>query len=260
MRDRSTKAIVFGVILVVAGLALGRSGLAPLSETWEARDGYFMSDPLTVDRASHAVVGEDVDLLRGRYDTLTEETFLFAFMGEPDAVRMQGTASSNDALFMGIAPTTAVDAYLDEVAYDEIVEWDANQASITDVKYTTHEGAATPGDPGSESFWVASVSGTGEQTLDWTIEPGEWTVVVMNEDASRGVSAELRFGTLVPAGLDTIAWTLFAVGLVALICGGSLLYLGVRRWGRDTGPEGGVGSPVSTRQTDTPREPVGSTS
>lgn len=260
MRDRSSRAIVFGVALVVAGVALGWSGLAPLSETWEAQGGYFMSDPLTVDRATHAVVAEDVDLLRGRYDTLAEETFLFSFMGEPDEVRMQGIPSTSDGLFMGIAPTTTVETYLGDVAHDEIVDWDANQASITDVEYTSHEGVTIPGDPGSESFWVASASGTGGQTLEWTIEPGDWTVVVMNEDASRGVVAELRFGTLVPAGLETIAWTLFALGLVVLICGAWFLDLGLRRWSNDSEPEVGAGSPVVAPETDTPKEPVGSAS
>ena len=63
-----------------------------------------------------------------------------------------------------------------------------------------------------------------------------------------------------PAGLDTIAWTLFGVGLVLLICGGWLLYLGVRHARRDTRPEGGGGNPVATQETDTPREPVNSPS
>jgi hypothetical protein len=79
---------------------------------------------------------------------------------------------------------------------------------------------------------VTSASGTGQQTLDWTIQSGEWAMVIMNADASSGVSADLRFGALAPSGLDTLAWTSIAVGLVALIGGGLLLYLGFPRKGR----------------------------
>jgi hypothetical protein len=241
MPDRRGKAIGFGVALLVVGLVLAWSGLAPLSEYWGARDGYFMSNPLTVDRSSQAVIAEDADLLRGRYETLSEETFVLQLMGEPDDVRVQAAAASTDGVvFIGIAPTAAVDAYLDEVAHDEIVEWDTNLANITDVEYTSHDGTATPGRPDSETFWVASATGAGEQTLDWTIEQGEWTFVAMNGDASSGVAAELRFGTLVPAGLNTIAWAVFIVGLIALIGGGVLLYLAAVHWGRKAAPADGV--------------------
>lgn len=260
MTDRGTKAIGFGVALVVVGLVLGWSGLAPLSEYWDADDGYFMSSPLTLDRASSAIVAEDVDLLRGRYDTLTEETFIFTFMGEPDEVRLQGVASTSDALFVGIAATVDADAYLDGVGHDEIVEWDSDQANITDVEYVTHEGTGIPDAPGAETFWVASVTGTGEQTLDWTIEPGDWTVVVMNADSSSGVTAELRFGTLVPAGLHVVAWTVLAVGLVALISGATLLVVGLRGRRRNTTPTGDVDDTNVALEPDTPREPVGPTS
>jgi hypothetical protein len=108
--------------------------------------------------------------------------------------------------------------------------------NIVAVEYTSHEGLAAAGVPGSEQFWVASTSGTGQQTLDWTIESGEWAMVVMNADASSGVSADLRFGALAPSGLESLAWTSFAVGLVALIGGGLLMYLGLRRRAGDSTP------------------------
>jgi hypothetical protein len=76
---------------------------------------------------------------------------------------------------------------------------------------------------------VTSVAGTGIQTLDWTIESGDWTTVVMNADASPGVRAELAFGALPPSSIDAVAWTTLTVGAIALIGGGLLLFFGVRR-------------------------------
>ena len=63
-------------------------------------------------------------------------------------------------------------------------------------------------------FWVARASGSGEQTLDWEPEDGEWRAVVMNEDASRGVSADLSIG----AELDSVLW----IGIGMLLFGGLL--------------------------------------
>ena len=144
-------------------------------------------------------------------------------------MRLRAETSSDGVLFVGIAATADVDAYLDGVGHDEIVEWDADQADITDVEYVTHRGTAIPDAPGSEMFWETSAAGTGEQILECTIEPGDWTVVVMNTDASSGIGAEVSFGTRVPASVQVIAWTVFALGVVALVSGATLL---ITRLGR----------------------------
>jgi hypothetical protein len=70
---------------------------------------------------------------------------------------------------------------------------------------------------------VASVSGSGEQTLDWTIERGEWALVIMNADGSPGVSADVRFGVKTLSVLLPIGLASLAVGLVALIGGTRLV-------------------------------------
>ncbi len=158
---------------------------------------------------------------------------------------------------MGIAPVAAVERYLDGVEYDEIEEWDCDVDDIEPVEYTTHEGAAVPNAPSTGGFWVVSASGSGDQTLDWRIESGEWAVVVMNADASSGVAADVRFGALAPSGLDTLAWALFAVGFVALLVGGWLLYLTFRRHGRTTTPVVDVNEAAVTPETETPPDPIG---
>lgn len=227
MTGRSRTAVVFGAILAVVGAVLIFGAVGPMGE-YRDGDGFYMSDPLTVDRPSHAVVSSDVALLRGRYETLTEGSVVLAFVDEPDDVRMQGIASGPTAIFMGISPASAVDEYLSGVAHDEISDWDADLAAIIDVEYTTHHGTAPAGPPGTETFWVTSVAGAGPQTLDWTIEPGDWTAVIMNADASRGVAAELTFGAAPSTNIGVFSGTTLVVGLLALIGGGLLLYRGLR--------------------------------
>jgi hypothetical protein len=211
---RRTTVIGLGTVLVVVGLVLiFNFGLASLGHTPAFRE-HNLTDPFAIEVSSRAVVTDDIELLR--WNTMP------AFV-TPDDVRVEGVAAGSGSLFMGIAPADAVAGYLDGVAHDEITDWDWIQDDIEYVVYTTNEGATDPAAPGTEDFWVASVSGSGELALDWTIQDGDWALVIMNADGSPGVSADVRFGVatlpvLLPIGLASLA-----VGLVALISGGRMI-------------------------------------
>ena len=110
-----------------------------------------------------------------------------------------------------MAPAAEVDRYLEGVEHDVVTDFDR------DPEYETRAGGAPAAPPGEETFWAESVVGPGEQTLDWDPEDGDWRVVVMNDDAARGVSADMSIG----AELDTILW----IGIGLLVAGG-LLALG----------------------------------
>ena len=74
---------------------------------------------------------------------------------------------------------------------------------------------------------MASVSGSGEQALDWTVQSGEWALVIMNADGSpgvsAGVSADVRCGVKTLAALFPIGLASLVVGVVALIGGGRMV-------------------------------------
>ena len=212
---RRTKVIGFGTGLVVVGLVLIYNfGLASLLHSPPLRE-YNSTDPLTIEVSSRAVVTEDVELLR--WTTMPE------FVSPPDDIRVEVVAAGSETIFMGIAPADAVAGYLDGVARDEITAWESRADDITDVVYTRNEGATDPAAPETKGFWVASVSGSGEQALDWTIESGEWALVIMNADGSPGVSADVRFGVATPSVLFPIGLASLVVGLVALIGGTRLI-------------------------------------
>ena len=82
--------------------------------------------------------------------------------------------------------------------------------------------------PDTQSFWVASQTGAGEQTIQWDPEDGNWRAVVMNEDLVRGVSADMSIG----AELDSVLWIGLGLLLVGVLFGaGSALAItaGARR-------------------------------
>ena len=198
----------FGLVLV--GLFLVLNGFGALFSS-RLFGEYNLTDRLKIEVSSRAVVTDDVELPT------------YWFVSSSEDVRVEGAATGFEALFIGIAPVDAVAGYLDGVAHDEITDWDFFKNDIEDVVYTRNEGTTDPGAPGAEGFWVASVSGSGEQTLDWTIESGKWVVVIMNADGSPGVSADVRLGVLAPSGLVPLGLASLAVGLVALIGGVRLI-------------------------------------
>jgi hypothetical protein len=88
------------------------------------------------------------------------------------------------------------------------------------------DGTAAPRTaPATAGVWVAQSTGPGSRVLTWTATAGGWTIVIMNADASRGLTIRGDVGATVPA------LTGIATGL--LIGGAVLLAGGVARGARD---------------------------
>ena len=115
--------------------------------------------------------------------------------------------------------------YLAGVAHDKItrIDWMAGS-----VEYSHVDGTTLPSAPGKQSFWIAKEEGEGTQTLEWELQPGDWTVVIMNADAGAPVAATMsvgaHFGILGP-----IVVGLTVGGLVLLAIAATLIVLGARR-------------------------------
>lgn len=221
MTGRRIAAIVFGVLGVLVGAALIAGSITVLTEDRDA-DDFYVTEGYTFERSSQAIVYEDVDILSDAPSWLIDR------VTDPVDVRIQGTSVGGEGLFIGIAATGDVDGYLSGVGYDEVTSLDVDGSTITSVEYQSHQGTAVPMAPGSEGFWAASTEGTGTQTLDWSIESGNWSVVVMNADASAGVAADLIFGAKI-SNFIAAAWIAMVIGLVSVLGGGYLLYRGFRQ-------------------------------
>jgi hypothetical protein len=59
------------------------------------------------------------------------------------------------------------------------------------------------------------------------VKRGDWSIVVMNADGSRGVDAGVSAGANVPI-LSAVGWGALGGGLVLLIAAGALVFVGVR--------------------------------
>lgn len=160
-------------------------------------------------------------------------------------MRIRATPVGGREVFVGIGPRDRVARYLDGVARAEIDDIDANPFSVS---YRYRSGSAPAGPPAGQTFWAASVEGAGTRDLEWNLESGRWTVVVMNADWSAGVGVEASVGA--KAGwVLLVGLGLLIGGVLVATLGAALLAVGAlgiaRRTGAEAGPEPAPISPAS---------------
>ena len=130
-------------------------------------------------------------------------------------VRIRGENPGAKMLFIGIGPEAAVAKYLGSVAHANVQDIDFDPFRVT---YLPIAGGAPQGPPTEQRFWAVSASGVGTQTVTWKVREGDWSVVLMNADGSRGVVADIDLG----AKLSFLLWV--AIGSLiggVLVIGGS---------------------------------------
>jgi len=213
--------VVVGSILALVGIA---GVLAGGALTWAAttqRDGggYFHTDTERFSSGTYAITSDDVDLGTGK-----RPRDWGVDLGDLLRVRLRAQPAERDVpVFVGIARTSDVERYLRGVAHDVVRDVDLDPFRIN---YRTVVGRGTPGPPGDEHFWVASSGGAGRRTVVWEPTSGNFTVVLMNADASRGVTADASVGVAVHhlwaivAGLFVVGALLLAVGIALIVVTG----------------------------------------
>ncbi len=208
--------IIFGVLGLLVGAGLIAGAIAGLVQDRDA-DDYFVTDGDRFERSSFAIVSEATDVLTDAPGWVADLVL------DPVDIKVSGSSNTGSSIFLGIASSSDVETYLTNVAYDEV---DGVRFEGSAIDYTHHRGTSTPGSPGAETFWVTSIEGPGNQTLNWSAEQGDWSVVVMNADGSAGVDADLVRGVRV-SNIVPVMWVALVFGLVSLLVGGFLLFRGV---------------------------------
>ncbi|MCC6223499.1 MAG: hypothetical protein IT201_08420 [Thermoleophilia bacterium] len=145
--------------------------------------GYVVTDTHEVATATYALATNDLDV---------EDDFGWLYDRGPK-LRVRG--ESDKPLFIGIARSEDVERYLAGVAHEEVTELDVDHFALTTERQV---GTAGPAAPASQTFWATSTQGAGVQTLEWDGGYEQWSVVVMNADASPGVDVSLSLGAHVP--------------------------------------------------------------
>ena len=217
MRTSKIVGLIFGAfaVIIAFGLLVAGVGLLVASGTQRDADGYFTSSTFSLASEGHAITSEDIALDAGPWDT---------WPGDLLDVRIDVSASAAGEVFVGIGPTSDVDAYLDGVAHDTVTSLDRNPDSV---RYDPSTGGAPPSPPGDVDFWAVSADGAPPVSMAWEPEAGDWTIVIMNADGAAGVavdaSAAARSDLVIPigVGLIVVGFLLGAGGTALLVWGAS---------------------------------------
>lgn len=221
MRALKIVAVILGILIALAGAALVTAGGFVLGVYSSQRDpsGFFTTPSQTVGSYGFALSAPDINAQLGpRW-----EKWIPSRAGA--TIRITGSSELPAPLFIGIGPTARVSNYLSGVPRDKITSIDLTAGTV---QFTHVDGAAFPAAPGKQSLWAAKVQGTGAQTLDWALQTGDWTVVIMNGDASAPVAATMSIGARFDV-LEPLIVGLTAGGFVILAVGATLIVLGTRR-------------------------------
>ena len=224
--DRSgvrTGMVVGGSILATVGtvLALGGGGILAVGGT----DGKFSSGHHDVSTPTRALVSE-VATINGTHD------FTDA-LGQP-RIRVNANAVNADhPVFVGVGRKADVDRYLAGAEIDRVTDFDVDPFTLDKTRMS---GDAKPKPPATQSFWVTESTGT-KAKLDWKVRDGNYRVVVMNADGSRGVATQSEFEIEIPH-LETVAIVALVLGLVTLLGGVALIVpsVGGRSYGSAAPP------------------------
>lgn len=211
-------SLVAASVLGLASLGLLALGGGLLWADSKKDDGGYLStgrDPFTTETYALATENLDIDATGAGW-IIDEDRY--------GKVRLRAESGDGKPVFVGIARTRDAERYLRDVRHDLLTDIDYDPF---EAQYREVGGSGSPGAPGAERFWAASAQGSGTQTLTWDVEHGDWSAVVMNADASRGVDVELSAGAEIPF-LEPAGWGALIAGLVAFAFAAVLTFVGLR--------------------------------
>jgi len=189
--------IAIGVALVVLGLFATVGGVALVALV--GADGSVGIAPTRLIGSGYAITLPRLDvpsLPAGQHVTL-------------DVALQQG----DRPMFLGIGPSTDVDAYLRDVPIDVIEQIDQPGAART----SSVTGDALPASPEAQPFWAITATGDAP-SISWTAEPGAWTLVVMATPPRRALNVTATGSVTLPV-LGPLGFVLLAIAVAVLAAG-----------------------------------------
>jgi hypothetical protein len=223
-----TGLLIGGGVLATFGtvLALGGGGILAIGGS----DGTFSSGHRDVSTGSSALVS-GVAKINGTADVTD-------VLGHPRVRISADSVRTDKNVFVGVGPKAQVDKYLAGAPIDKVTDFEVDPWSLDK---TLREGTAKPKPPATQSFWVAKSTGS-TAAIDWKVRDGNYRVVVMNADGSRGVATQSKFEVKVPH-LSTVALAMLIVGLVT-VGGGIAMMVPALRGGGSAKPQAPGAAPT----------------
>lgn len=213
-------AIVVGALMLLPGFAMLAGGTAAaVAQAVATDDGYYTFTPDRVATDGIAVITGDAWL-----DTDDGGPWVLDLLDLDVRLRadLAGGADPDDGVFVGIARTDDVEAYLRGTRYSVVDDIDGRE-----VRYRHLTGDARVAAPAEVDIWAAAAEGPGEQELVWDARGGRWSVVVMRADGAPGLAADVEVGVRSDA-VTPIAVTLIVVGGLTILAGVGLVVFGAR--------------------------------
>jgi hypothetical protein len=210
-------ALIFGILLLIPGLALLGGGGTLLAADWTGRDdGFLFSPEEDFVSPGYALVSERIDL-RTDADWLPVSAAL-------GTAQVEITGVGQEEVFVGIAPVADATAYLGGVQRTVIDDLGFDNAADNGDQVA---GDAPSGPPADQDFWTTQSTGPGSQQLTWEPAEGDWMLVVMNADGAAGVQVQGRIGAEFPA-ITGLAWGVLIGGLLLTAVAVLLLVIAAR--------------------------------
>jgi hypothetical protein len=211
------------VSLVALGVLL-LGALALWGDSQKDEGGYLSTDTERFGAETRALTSENLDVNLDGGQWVLDQTDL----GE---VRLEVASQADKPVFVGIARTDQLSSYMRNVAHTTVTDVNSDPFEAS---YRPVNGERKPARPAEAGIWAASAHGSGIQSLTWDVEDGDWSVVVMNDDGSPGVYADISAGAKLPF-LDELGWTAIGSGTILFLSALGLVVLSVRA------PRGGNG-------------------
>lgn len=223
--------VLLGLFTTIGGVALmvlvGPDGTFSLPDTHAASNGYALT-----------------------FDSISVRGNLPTHGSLATTIRLDMRSNDGAGVFVGIGPTGQVARYLAGVPVDQVIQvnWPGG------VRTEAVPGSRAPEPPGDQMFWAASDSGSGSRSVSWTLTSGDWTIVVMNADGSRGLDVN-GSGSVTLKLLGPVSVGLLVLGL-ALLVGGALLTISGAKTSKASRPVP-AGAPVFGQPEVAPGPPPG---
>jgi hypothetical protein len=203
----SVTGIVAFALFLAGGLLLWANG------HYKDADGFLTTPNQRFESDSYAITTQNLEVGAGAPGVLLKAD-------RYGTIRLETVAKGGKPLFIGVARTRDVDAYLKGSAHSVVSDIDYAPFRA---RYDQLDGARPPGPPARQPIWAAR----GEHAVTWAVESGDWSVVVMNADGSRGVAAAVSAGAKVPY-IAEIAYVTLGFGLLFVIATTALTMYGTR--------------------------------
>ncbi len=233
-------AAIFGIIFGPAAIGLLVGGIALVIAFGPGRDGdgFVRSPAYELQTSGYALTSERIDLAPYPGDWWPTDVA---------TVRIDIESDGTQGVFVGIGPSAEVARYLAGVELDRV---DRLGLRADDVRYVRVAGGPPESPPPEQSFWAAWSIATDRQNLTWDVERGDWTIVVMNADASAGIEVTAEFGISIPVLLWVGIGMIIASVVVGGFAAGLLVYAFRSRGGAAASGAPGSGRAANRMPTD----------